>query len=454
MCVIERFNLVHPNGAPERKERLQYCPFGSPTAPCNNARIDYLPDAFVPWPQPTLGEPHQVEENNPRAAPRPSRQEETRRFKKFSNDLKLVFDFHIPFTSRKTKKKNRPGSERVFVRRRESQNFQDTQPPMRPQPLAQPTGYGRPIQGEPAIVHVPDGPQRHALHNAEPRIIQPMRRHPLDVQIHNGGDSSSPSPPTPFREHRRHHSRTPSEVQRYEELKRQIRERERRDHIERRRREQAERDARDADEARRQAERETERLRRQNIELMREERRRLHREERQNALEQERRREEQHRIQYQEQRRLESTRQERRRQEMEEYEREQARLQQELEDRQIMQEAAVRERLHNDRIRRDQNERDRLDRQRRAGIPLRPRHETELHHRPHVSFEDRGTQVIDDAIRAENRRRYEGRAPAPPTRGWSRRRDVGGGLQRRDTIAVTQRQVYEDDRRRGGRRFI
>ena len=448
MCVIERFNLVHPNGAPERKERLQYCPFGSPTAPCDNARIDYLPDAFVPWPQPALGEPHQVEEKDPRAAPRPSRQEETRRFKKFSNDLKLVFDFHIPFTSRKTNKKNRPGSERVFVRRRESQKLQDTQPPMRPEPLAQPTGYGRPIHGEPAIVHVPDGPQRHALHNAEPQVIRPRRRHPLNVQIHHAGDSSSPSPPIPLREHRRHHSRTPSEVQRYEELKRQIRERERRDHIERQRREQAERDAR-------QAERETERLRRQNIELMREERRRLHREERQNALEQERRREEQHRIQYQEQRRLESTRQERRRrQEMAGYEREQARLQQEWEDRQIMQEAAVRERMHSDRMRRNQNERDRLDRQRRAGIPLRPRHETELHHRPHVSFEERGTQVIDDAIRAEDRRRFEGRAPAPPTRGWSRRRDIGGGLQRRDTIAVTQRHIYEDDRRRGGRRFI
>ena len=124
-------------------------------------------------------------------------------------------------------------------------------------------------------------------------------------------------------------------------------------------------------------------------------------------------------------------------------------LKSEVEDRQIMQEAAVRERM-----RRNQNERDRLDRQRRAGIPFRSRHETELHHRPHVSFEERATQVIDDAIRAENRRRFEGRSSAPSTRGWSRRRNIDGRLQRRDTIAVTLRHVYEDDRRRGGRRFI
>ena len=308
-------------------------------------------------------------------------------------------------------------------------------------------------QDRPEMVQVPDGLQQHAMHGTAPHVIRPRRNHPLNVQIHHAGDSSSPSPPTALRKHRRHHSRTPSEIQRYEELKRLVRDREGRDHAERQRRELAERNTRAAVEARRRAEWEMERVRRQNEELVREERRRLGREDRLRFQERERRRQEQEerrqrRIRLEEQRQIEEAQAERRRDEEAEFERERARIRQETEDRQRLQEAVVR-----DRIRRDRNERDRMERQRRAGIPHRPRHQAEVHHRPNVSFDERGDRVIDDAIRAENRRQFESRAPLP-TRGWSRRRDVGGGLRRRDTIAVTQRRVYEDDRARAGRRFI
>ena len=331
---------------------------------------------------------------------------------------------------------------------------------MPPEFHVRPPGYGGPLQGGPEIVQIPHGPQQHAPRAAEPQEIRPRRNYPLNVRVHQAGDSSSPSPPTPLRQHLRHHTRTLSETQRYEELKRQVHERERRDHVERQRRDQAERDAREADEGR---QREIERLRRENLELLREEKRRLEQEERRHNRERERRQmeeqeERRRRTRREEQRRLESEQQARRRRQQEETEIERARRRQEREDRQVLQEAAVRDQMRRDQIRRDQMrrdqaEQDRIERQRNAGIPRGPRHRPEVHHRPRTSFEERGDQVIDDAIREHDRQRFEYRAPAPPRRGWSRRRDVGG-VRRRDTIAVTQRGIYEDDRRRGGRRHI
>lgn len=474
MCVIERYNLVHPNGAPERKDQLRYCQFGSPVNPCNNTRIVLLPDAYVQWPEPALGPPYQAERIEPREAPRPFRREEKRRLKKIPDGLKLVWDFHIPFTSRKSenKKKKQPTPRNASVTRRGSQQRHETQNAMPPEFHVRPPGYGPQVQGGPEIVQIPHGPQQHAPRAAEPQVIRPRRNHPLNVRIHQAGDSSSPSPPTHLRQHHRHHNRTPSETRRYEALKRQVRERERRDHVERQQRDQAERDAREADEARR----ELERLRRENLELYREERRRQEQEERRHNQELERRQMEeqeerrQRRLELEQQERRQRRqeaiemeqarrRQERRLQRQENIEREQARRQQERDDRQVLQEAAAREQIRmdqmlRDQMLRDQDERDRIARQRHAGIPRGPRHRPEVHHRRHGSLEERGDQVIDDAIRDQDRRRFENRAPVPPRRGWSRHRDVGGGLRRRDTIAVTQRGVYEDDRRRGGRRFI
>ena len=455
MCVIERHYLIHPNGAPERKDHLRYCQFGSPFTCCDNTRIESLPDVRVPWPEPALGPPYQAERIEPREVPRPSRQEERRRSKKVSDGFKLVWDFHIPFTSKKSdKKKKRPTPRNVFVRRRGSQQRHEIQNQMPPEYHVPPPGYGPPQQGGPQVVPIPHGPQQYAPRAAEPQVIRPRRDHPLNVRIHQAGDSSSPSPPTPLRQHQRHHTRTPSETRRYEELKRQVRERERRDHVERQRRDQAERDAHEADEAR---QREIEHLRRENIELLRAERRRLEQEERQRNREQERRRMEvqdeerrQRRIRRDEQRRLESEQQERRRRQQEDDETEQARQRQERADRQALQEAAARDRIRRDQqrrdrrdqMRRDQAERDRIERQRRADIPRGPRHRAEVHHRRGASFEERGDQVIDEAI---HRRQFEYGAPTQPRRRGSRYRDIGGGV-RHDRI------VYEDDRRRGGRR--
>ena len=455
MCVIERFNLIHPNGAPERKDYLFPCQFGSPVAPCNNTRIQPLPDQFVPLPEPAIDGPQHaapVEVRTPRR-----QQEETRRLKKFSNGLKLVWDFHIPFTSGKPVKKKRSTSEHGYIRRRESQRLPEPQHPIHVEaPIVQPMHW--PPADRPAIVQLPDRPPQHNMQVPQPQVIRPRRRHPLNVQIHHAGESSSPSPPTPLRERHRHQPRTAPEVQRYEELKRQVREREGRDHTERQRRELAERTAREAVEARRRTESEMERMRRQNEELRRAERRRDREEtERQQQEEEERRfqarerrrreheERRQRRIRHDELRRNELARAESRREEQEAIERERARRRQEAADRQSLQEAYVR-----DRLRRDREERDRIERQRRAGIPHRPRHETEVHHRPHVTFDERGDQVIDGAIRAENRRRFDN----TPGSGWPRRRDVGGGLRRRDTIAVAQRRIYEDDWTRRGARFI
>ena len=93
----------------------------------------------------------------------------------------------------------------------------------------------------------------------EPQIIRPRRLHPLDVRIHEAEDSSSPSSPTSLRQHH-HLTRTPSETRKYEELKREVGERERRDKA--------------AQEAHETNLGEIKRLRRENFELLRGERRR------------------------------------------------------------------------------------------------------------------------------------------------------------------------------------
>ena len=105
----------------------------------------------------------------------------------------------------------------------------------------------------------PDDTQWSALHDAESEFKRPGGRQSSSALIHHTENSS-----TSLHKHRRHHSRTNSEIQQYEEMKRRISEKERREHVERQRREQTERDSRKAHEARRELERRAERPLRRN----------------------------------------------------------------------------------------------------------------------------------------------------------------------------------------------
>jgi len=411
MCVIERFNIIHPNGFREPKTFLNYCRHGTPVNPCSHAVEEVTEDRFLPLPEAPFAPEPLFREVEPR-------RKESRKPRKFKDGLKLVFDFHIPFTSRRTNEKEktkRPQS--ALIRRRRSTEHQGFPQPVYPQPPTWLSPPFRPLRGEPGVMQVPlQPPPEMEPYRTRPRTqtLRPRQRHPLNVEVHQQISSSSPSPETPVREHVRQNRRTETQLREYENLKRLIREREKREH--------AERAAREADNAKVRAEIAAELVRREAAEG------RL-------------------RIRHQERRRIESAERTRRRQEQEDWEREQARLRQDQEDQERLQAAAI---LEGRRRAREENER--LQRLRRLNIPRDPRHPNTVNQRPHVTFEERGDRVINDAIRAANRRRSWQRAPSPD-RGWPRRRDVGG-VRRRDTVAVGQRQVYNDDRRRGGRRFV
>ena len=204
---------------------------------------------------------------------------------------------------------------------------------------------------------------------------------------------------SPTREHRRQRSRSLSSVRRYEEYKQLVFEQERRQHAERRAQE-AQRAAQDAARRRQRAEIEAENIRQQRDREIR----------RNSGLERERQRAAEDR------RRLES--EERRRRAAEDQ-----------------------HRIESDRRRRA--------RAQQAGLPRRPRHSVVVHHDNDESFEERGNRVLREDIRAEDRRRNQGQQPLA---GWLHRR--ADGLRRRNSIAATERRVYDDDRRRDGRRWF
>lgn len=411
MCVIEQFDIIHPNGFREPRAALHHCRHGTPVNPCNNAVEEVTEDRFLPLPEAPLAPEPLFREIEPR-------REETRKPRKFRNRLKLVFDFHIPFTSKKTDGKERTKRPKsAYIERRRSTGHQISPEPHYPRAPARLSPSYTPLPGQPGIVQVPiQQPPEMERRRTTPRTrtIRPRRGHPLNVEVHQQTSSSSPSPETPVREHVRQNRRTGTELREYENMKRLIREREKREH--------AESVAREAENARVRAEIDAD-LARREVAADRQ------------------------RIRHEERRRIESAERTRRRQEQEDWEREQARLLQEQEDRERLHAAAI---LDDRRRAREENER--LERLRRLNIPRGPRHPNTVIQRPHVTFEERGDRVINDAIQAENQKRSWQMAPSPD-RGWSRRRDVGG-VQRRDTVAVGQRRVYNDDRRRGGRRFV
>ncbi|KAL8656465.1 MAG: hypothetical protein Q9210_000258 [Variospora velana] len=271
MCVIERFHLIHPDGFRERKERLRYCPYGSPVTPCNDTRIvnamDELLDPAVdaaPAPHHQIIEPRPVDRQRP---------EDRKKPKKIVDDIKLVFDFHIPFTSHKKEKKAKkphkdPRPERVMGQPRGPEHFA-----LPPELRHQPPQMGFP---EPGRHPIPPPPPMHG-----PPIGRPGGQVTPPITVYSyGSTDSSPSPLSPTREHQRPRARSLSITRQYEERKRIIREQEGR--------ERAERIAKAENAARLTAEREAERTR-EEAERIREERdRERHRNEDLQAREQRR----------------------------------------------------------------------------------------------------------------------------------------------------------------------
>ena len=447
MCIVERFNRIHPDGHREQRQRIRHCPYGTPITPCNDIRIVVAMDEMVdPMAEDRFLPRHHIIE--PRPARRARSPKDRKNPKKVYDGLKLIFDFHIPFTSHNKKQgkktQERPRDDRVG--RPETPTYVAVPPHIRQQPP--PGGYQVPeMSPMPPRPPPPPPPPAQRSPNFRPdgHMTPPILIHPVS------SSDSSPSPLSPLREHRRPRARSLSLNRRYEQRKQAQWEQERREH--------AERVALAENGARRRAEREAEWFRPER------DRERRHNE----AL----RVLEQRRKDQQMRHRIEDADRERRRRDQDETNMAAAiiarRRRQELDRREARTERAQREaarlrRHERDRQRKFQEEADRRERQRRAGIPRGPRHPAVLHHHHHhhhhdngrfehearEDFERRGDRVIDEAIRADQMRQ----APWPHAVDVQARWPAGYGLRRRGTVGAAERIVYDDDRRFRGRRWF
>ena len=395
-----------------------------------------MDEPFVPAPQVEIIEPRRT---GRRRSPEPKKKSH-----KFNDGLKLVFDFHIPFTShgRKKAKKPRKESRPDDLRGRPITPVYVPAPPepQYPQPQMPPMPPMGGFPG-PRMTPVPPPPP------PPPPPRGPTGQTPPITVYSYSSTNSSPSPILPLRDHQRPRARSLSAHRTYEERKEAIRERERREYLER--------VALEEYNARNRAERQAQRLR---DEI---------------RVRAQRRPEEQRRLQIED-----ADRQRRRRsQEERESERQAAafvarRRRQELARRREADALAEQQRRAAARRRRDdeqrreriQEERDRLARQQRAHIPRGARHATVIHHHHHhhdretngfqrrarEDFEDDGDRVLNDAIRAERFRPAGHGAPHGGQPRWPHAQ----GLRRRGTIAAGERRVYDDDFRRWGRRWF
>ncbi|KAI4174313.1 MAG: hypothetical protein LQ343_002452 [Gyalolechia ehrenbergii] len=107
MCIIERVHFIHPDGFREPKERLRHCQFGTPVTPCNDIRVFNVVDEVL-YPAQKAPSPPHVRVMEPRATDRQHSPEHKKKPKKTYDDLKVVFDFHIPFASRHKKPESKP----------------------------------------------------------------------------------------------------------------------------------------------------------------------------------------------------------------------------------------------------------------------------------------------------------------------------------------------------------
>ncbi|KAL2047153.1 hypothetical protein N7G274_001172 [Stereocaulon virgatum] len=437
MCMIELFEIIHPDGTREQRERLVNCPQGTPNRPCRNTqRINTFQE------RPAVPGEIRAREIREAATPyyreiTPAGSERPQPRRRDKNKPKGLFSSIISAFMGTSLRSKKPETKKVFVKNRRKLPLRETRPatdyhppqaPTPPQwyppPVPTPPQYHPPHMADPAampnepispeIIPIEPRPDNHRheqnRHSREAnREARPRKRATQRVKVHNPrGEGDSPSPPKAVRNHQRK-SRSLSPVSRYQAKKQAAWKRERHQHEERIARQQEARD--------------------RAVQLERDERRAREREE------------EQRRIEFEERRRIESAERVRRRQDQEARERhqvrdwgrDQARAHQEREDA---------ERLRADRARRPRGENDRwaeqqrLDRLRRAGIPRQPRQEPAV--RCGENMQDRGERFIREAVAIERERR---------DRPMAYDRYGGEFLRRRNTVdGVPRRRRYEDER--------
>ncbi len=417
MCTIERFDIVYPDGRRVPRERLVNCPRGTPSRPCSNVEVRPMFDdrpATASDVNPSNRQSFHASTPGGSEGSRSRPGHRTKPVHKFEG-LAISFKFWNPFKSKARKPK--PKTYRVYERPRSPEvrpaiihplPRAPTPPPMMPRrgrspvivPISPNRGHRSPS---------PRSQDRPRSRSRERKPRPRKRREPRIVLLHQSSSSEedkTPSPPQAARVHQRK-SRSISPKSKYEAEKKLMRDREQREY--------AMRVAKQEQEAQRRAARVAEFERLEGARKRRE------------------------RIEYDERKRIESVERARRRQQQEESERAQARRLQELEDIARLN-AADRARQRQDELDRQRQEErglyrleeaQRLRRARRADIPRQARHQPAVHYEGE-SMEDRGERFIREAIRQENLRQFERRAP--PNTGRPRRSYEDAGLARHNTV--------------------
>ena len=407
--MIERFDVVHPDGRREPSQRVVICPRGTPSRPCSHAEIVPLFESrpatahglnLAASPSYLSGSPRGAEGSRSRPGSRDK-----------PKKLALEFKLWNPFKSKKSKKN-------LYLVRETARPRSDLPAVIHhyPQASTPPPPPTMPRERSPVIMSIaPQGRARSRSpqhHKRQPRSKRrPVQRAIVVQHTSSSSEDDTPSPPMPARDHLRK-SRSISPGSWYEVEKRLLKKKEQREY--------AERVAKEEEQARKRAAKVAER-------------------ERLERLEREKRKQE--RIDYEERKRLESVENARRRRQLEDFQREQAKRRQELEDIEALnaRARADRRREEQDRRRREDHERHRLEeeerlaRARRAHIPRQPRHQPAVHY-GRESMEDRGERFIREAILEENLRQFEretrsnaGRPYRPQDEGLGRRNTFDGG---------------------------
>lgn len=401
MCMIERFIVIDENGFRVPRQRLQYCPQGNRTTPCENVRVFDIDDLIQPRPRAASVPPRQNPRFEQRSPRRDSHHQDGRGPQEFSNGVRLKLNFWKPPSRSNTYIRHKPSSgskprELQFVRDRgrhpdrtpPARNLSPHRPPNRPQSQHN----NRPRQNFPVVEvpNFPPPPPPHPpmgdmnTHQQDPDGFRSRRRPPV-VQVTNYHQHDSPPPFSPNREHHRRartlspdrnrfneqdrHQYTGSAALNIENLVRKL--------------ETAIQAANKEKEARVSAQRETNRLRHQRDQAN----------QRNKELEQEMRK-----------------------------------LKSDLNIERDRVAQAARQRQDDEAQRRLQEERERNNRNRMAGIGRQPWHPTEIHQGGNGNFEARGDQVINEDIRAANH-------------GWF------GRMRRRRPVPNREQIVYDDNRR-------
>ena len=223
MCIVEQWCDIYPNGTRIPRQHITHCRRGTPRTPCQWTQTRELPDVLIPsdGPEARLTAVGAMDGATVMAVtPRqPSKTRKETSSQKDTASTKLIFKLHIPFTNKKEKSSitliNPVVSKKKVHGEGRFPALSLLPPPPPPLPLPHAGAYGR-ASSKPFRQHMANGPinvprnggtpatfdeNRPAIINIEPQVSERGR------QQNRNHRSSSRQRPLAVREHSRRPAR-------------------------------------------------------------------------------------------------------------------------------------------------------------------------------------------------------------------------------------------------------